>query len=154
MVIAHCGDYREDRSSRHPEFFCYTRSTEMPNASQVVRFGLFEVDLTEGTLLKNGRKIKLQDQPFRLLVMLLEQPGGTVTRERLKEALWSADTFVDFDHNLNAAVPSSVRFWTTQPRILDLWRRWPGEAIALSRRWNNRSESRRRLRDAGGCRLR
>jgi DNA-binding winged helix-turn-helix (wHTH) protein len=76
----------------------------MPGASQIVRFGLFEVDLTEGTLLKNGRKIKLQDQPFRLLVMLLEQPGETVTRERLKEALWSADTFVDFDHSLNAAV--------------------------------------------------
>jgi DNA-binding winged helix-turn-helix (wHTH) protein len=59
----------------------------MPNASQIVRFGLFEADLTEGTLLKNGRKIKLQDQPFRLLVMLLEQPEETVTRERLKEAL-------------------------------------------------------------------
>jgi DNA-binding winged helix-turn-helix (wHTH) protein len=62
------------------------------------------VDLTEGALRKSGRKLRLQDQPFRLLVMLLEQPGETVTRERLKEALWSADTFVDFDHSLNAAV--------------------------------------------------
>jgi Tol biopolymer transport system component/DNA-binding winged helix-turn-helix (wHTH) protein len=76
----------------------------MPGASPVVRFGLFEVDLSESTLLKNGRKIKLQDQPFRLLAMLLERPGETVTRERLKEALWSADTFVDFDHSLNTAV--------------------------------------------------
>jgi eukaryotic-like serine/threonine-protein kinase len=76
----------------------------MPGVRQVVRFGLFEVDLTEGILLKNGRKIKLQAQPFRLLVMLVEQPGETVPRERLKEALWSSDTFVDFDHSLNAAV--------------------------------------------------
>src|SRR6476646_7567381 len=76
----------------------------MPRVPQVVRFGLFEVDLSEGTLAKNGRTIKLQEQPFRLLAMLLEQPGETVTRERLKEALWSGDTFVDFDHSLNAAV--------------------------------------------------
>jgi DNA-binding winged helix-turn-helix (wHTH) protein/dipeptidyl aminopeptidase/acylaminoacyl peptidase len=76
----------------------------MPRVRQVVHFGLFEVDLSEGTLAKNGRQIKLQEQPFRLLAMLLEQPGETITRERLKEALWSGDTFVDFDHSLNAAV--------------------------------------------------
>lgn len=69
-----------------------------------MRFGLYEANLAEGTLHKNGRKIKVQDQPFRLLVMLLQQPGKTVTRERLKEVLWSADTFVDFDHSLNATV--------------------------------------------------
>jgi DNA-binding winged helix-turn-helix (wHTH) protein len=69
-----------------------------------VRFGVFELDLNTGELCKNGRKLKLQEQPFRILNLLLEQPGQTVTRERLKEVLWPSDTFVDFDHSLNAAI--------------------------------------------------
>jgi TolB-like protein/Flp pilus assembly protein TadD len=72
--------------------------------SRTVRFGLFEVDLRAGELRKNGVKIKLQEQPFRLLVILLQHPGDIVTREELREQLWPADTFVDFDHGLNAAV--------------------------------------------------
>src|SRR6185436_17323095 len=72
--------------------------------SRTVRFGLFELDLRAGELRKNGVKIKLQEQPFRLLDILLQHPGDIVTREELREQLWPADTLVDFDHSLNAAV--------------------------------------------------
>src|SRR5215467_13799192 len=72
--------------------------------SRTVRFGLFELDLRAGELRKNGIKIKLQEQPFRILVSLLRQPGEVVTREELRRELWPSDTFVDFDHSLNAAV--------------------------------------------------
>jgi Tol biopolymer transport system component/DNA-binding winged helix-turn-helix (wHTH) protein len=68
------------------------------------RFGLFEADLRSAELRKSGRKVKLQDQPFQVLAMLLERPGEMVTREELRGALWPADTSVDFDHGLNAAV--------------------------------------------------
>jgi len=68
------------------------------------RFATFEVDLRAGELRKNGMKIKLQDQPFRLLAILLEHPGEAVLREELQQRLWPADTFVDFDHSLNTAV--------------------------------------------------
>src|SRR5262245_32973702 len=72
--------------------------------SRTLRFGLFEVDLRAGELRKNGVKIKLQDQPFLILVSLLRQPGEVVTREELRRELWPSDTFVDFDHSLNMAV--------------------------------------------------
>jgi TolB-like protein/DNA-binding winged helix-turn-helix (wHTH) protein/tetratricopeptide (TPR) repeat protein len=72
--------------------------------SRTVRFGLFELDLRAGELRKNGVKVKLQEQPFRILVSLLRQPGDVVTREELRRELWPSDTFVDFDHSLNAAV--------------------------------------------------
>ena len=68
------------------------------------RFGVFELDLKAGELRRNGMKIKLQDQPFQVLAQLLEKPGDIVTREDLRKRLWPADTFVDFDHSLNAAV--------------------------------------------------
>jgi TolB-like protein/DNA-binding winged helix-turn-helix (wHTH) protein/tetratricopeptide (TPR) repeat protein len=68
------------------------------------RFAPYEVDFRAGELLKNGRKIRLQDQPFQILTMLLEQPGGVVTREELRQRLWPTDTFVDFDHGLNNAI--------------------------------------------------
>jgi TolB-like protein/DNA-binding winged helix-turn-helix (wHTH) protein len=76
-------------------------SSETP---RVRRFGVFEVDPREGELRKSGLRIKLQDQPFQLLVLLLERPGEIVTREELQRRLWPADTFVDFDHSLNSAV--------------------------------------------------
>ena len=76
----------------------------MPTRPALVRFGLFELDLAERVLIKNGRRIKLHEQPFRLLSILLEHPGETVTREQLAQGLWLADTFVDFDRSLNAAV--------------------------------------------------
>ena len=68
------------------------------------RFGLFEVDLDSGELWKDGTRIRLQEQPFRVLAMLLERPGEMVTREQLRSQLWPEDTFVDFDHSLNTAV--------------------------------------------------
>jgi DNA-binding winged helix-turn-helix (wHTH) protein len=68
------------------------------------RFGLFEVDLVSGELRKDGARIRLQEQPFRVLAMLLERPGEMVTREEMRSQLWPGDTFVDFDHGLNTAV--------------------------------------------------
>jgi len=68
------------------------------------RFGVFELDLRAGELRRQGIKIKLQEQPFQVLAQLLEQPGEVVTREQLRSRLWPADTFVDFDHSLNAAI--------------------------------------------------
>jgi DNA-binding winged helix-turn-helix (wHTH) protein/Tol biopolymer transport system component len=70
----------------------------------VVSFGSFEADLRGGELRRNGSKVRLQEQPFQLLTMLLENPGEIVTREELRKRLWPANTFVDFDHGLNAAV--------------------------------------------------
>lgn len=72
--------------------------------AKTARFGLFEVDLDSGELWKDGTRIRLQEQPFRVLAMLLERPGEMVTREQLRSQLWPGDTFVDFDHSLNTAV--------------------------------------------------
>ncbi|HET8890249.1 MAG TPA: winged helix-turn-helix domain-containing protein [Candidatus Angelobacter sp.] len=69
-----------------------------------VRFGQFELDLQTRELRNNGRTFSLQEQPFQVLALLLARPGELVTREELKERLWSADTFVDFDQSLNKAV--------------------------------------------------
>ena len=74
------------------------------NSSRIVRFGVFEVDLKAGDLRRSGLKVKLQEQPLQVLAVLLEHPGEVVTREELRTKLWPADTFVDFDHGLNAAV--------------------------------------------------
>jgi Tol biopolymer transport system component/DNA-binding winged helix-turn-helix (wHTH) protein len=68
------------------------------------RFGVFELDLHAGELRRGGIKVKLQEQPFQVLSLLLEKPGEVVTREELRDRLWRADTFVDFDHGLNAAI--------------------------------------------------
>src|SRR2546427_8834960 len=69
-----------------------------------VRFGVYEVNLRSGELRKQGIKIKLPHQPFQILTMLLEHPGEVVAREQLRQKLWPADTFVDFDVGLNSAV--------------------------------------------------
>jgi Tol biopolymer transport system component/DNA-binding winged helix-turn-helix (wHTH) protein len=79
----------------------------MPQLNQtprIIRFGVFEVDLQEGELRKSGLRIRLQEQPFRVLAILLESPGKIVTRDELRQKLWPANTFVDFDHSLNSAV--------------------------------------------------
>jgi len=70
----------------------------------VVRFGTFELDLRTGELRKSGVRVNLPDQPFHVLKTLLDRPGELVTREELRQRLWSAETFVDFEHGLNAAV--------------------------------------------------
>jgi TolB-like protein len=75
----------------------------IPSMRQV-HFGVFELDLEAGVLRRNGRKVKLQEQPFQVLAMLLERPGQVVTRDELQQRLWSTDTFVDFDHGLNKAI--------------------------------------------------
>jgi Tol biopolymer transport system component/DNA-binding winged helix-turn-helix (wHTH) protein len=91
------------------------RAIKMPNLpsgqitggnqpSPTHRFGIFEVDLRAGELRRSGMKVKLQDQPLQVLAQLLEHPGEVVTRDDLKCRLWPADTFVDFDHSLNAAI--------------------------------------------------
>ena len=74
----------------------------------MLRFGVFELDAVSADLTKNGARVRLQDQPARLLLHLLEHRGEVVTREQLHRALWPADTFVDFDHGLNTAV-SKIR---------------------------------------------
>jgi len=91
-----------------------------------VRFGVFEVDLRVGELRKKGIKVKLQDQPFQILQVLLERSGEVVTREELRGRIWPADTFVDFDQGLNNAIkrlreslsdsPDNPRFIETVPR--------------------------------------
>jgi serine/threonine-protein kinase len=99
---------------------------ESNRLSSAVRFGLFEVQVQAGELRKQGSKVKLQDQPFQVLVMLLARPGEVVTRDELKRSLWPADTYVDFEGGLNRAInklrealgddAESPRFIETLPR--------------------------------------
>jgi DNA-binding winged helix-turn-helix (wHTH) protein len=77
---------------------------ESPARGRRIRFGLFEADLNTSELRKNGLKIKLQEQPFQVLALLLEHRGELVTREELRRVLWPGDTFVDFDVGLNVAI--------------------------------------------------
>ncbi len=76
---------------------------------KVVRFGVFDIDMQAGQLCKAGLRVKLQEQPFQVLAALLEHPGEVVTREELRQRLWPADTFVDFDVSLNGAL-KKLRF--------------------------------------------
>jgi TolB-like protein/DNA-binding winged helix-turn-helix (wHTH) protein/Tfp pilus assembly protein PilF len=97
-----------------------------PAASRILRFGAFEADLHTRELRKQGMQIKLQEQPFQVLEFLLEHPGEIVTREQLRQKLWPADTFVDVDNSVNAAInrlrealgdsAESPRFVETLPR--------------------------------------
>src|ERR1700694_2075286 len=74
------------------------------SSSRIIRFSTFEVNLHTGELRQRGQKVRLQEQPLQVLAALLERPGELVTREELRSKLWPADTFVDFDHSLNAAI--------------------------------------------------
>jgi TolB-like protein/tetratricopeptide (TPR) repeat protein len=71
---------------------------------RVIRFGVFEVDLSSGELRKQGIRVRLQDQPFQILVLMLDKPGEVVTRDEIRRRLWPDGTFVDFEHSLNAAI--------------------------------------------------
>ncbi len=94
---------------------------------QITRFGLFEVDWENRRLTKGGLRVRLQEQPFQILRLLLERPGEVVTRDELKEKLWAGDTYVDFDTGLNTAVrklrtaigdvADNPRFIETVPRV-------------------------------------
>src|SRR5579872_5701572 len=93
---------------------------------KLFRFGLFEAEPACSTLTRNGVRVKIQEQPFRVLVLLLERPGEVVTREELRQQLWPEGTYVDFDGSLNvilkrlrAAIdddPENPRFIETIPR--------------------------------------
>ncbi len=92
----------------------------------ILRFGVFEVEVRTGELRKQGVRIKMQEQPFHVLTVLLQRPGEVVTREELRSQNWPADTFVDFDNSLNTAInklrealgdsADSPRFIETLPR--------------------------------------
>src|SRR5580693_9390962 len=73
-------------------------------ARRIFRFGVFEVDAASGELRKSGVRLRLQEQPFQVFLLLLERAGEVVTREELRQKLWPADTFVDFDHSLNTII--------------------------------------------------
>src|ERR1700727_3538930 len=96
-------------------------------AEDVIRFGLFELDLKAGQLSRNGTKLRLPQQPLQLLAILLERPGEILTRDELRQRLWSSEVFVDFDHGLNKSIQklrdalgdsaTSPRYIETIPRV-------------------------------------
>jgi predicted ATPase/DNA-binding winged helix-turn-helix (wHTH) protein len=79
-------------------------ATESTARSRIVRFGIFETDLSTRELRKGGVRIKLHGQPFEVLALLLERPGEVIAREEFRQRLWPTDTFVDFDHGVNTAI--------------------------------------------------
>jgi DNA-binding winged helix-turn-helix (wHTH) protein/Tfp pilus assembly protein PilF len=101
----------------------------LPQQSQTqrLRFGVFEVNLPARELRKHGIRVRLPGQPFCILSILLEEPGEVITREEIRQRLWSSDTFVDFEHSLNSAVkklraalndtPENSRYIETIPRV-------------------------------------
>jgi TolB-like protein/DNA-binding winged helix-turn-helix (wHTH) protein/Flp pilus assembly protein TadD len=94
-------------------------STAKPN---VIRFGTYELNPYSGELRKEGMRVRLEGQPLAILQMLLDRPGELVTREELQKKLWPADTFVDFEHSLNAAVKrlrAALGDSTEQPRYIE-----------------------------------
>src|SRR5690242_20273010 len=86
------------------------------------RFGLLEADATQGTLTRHGVRVQIQDQPFRVLVLLLERPGEIVSREELRQKLWPDGTFVDFDGSLNVILKklrASIDDDSDNPRFIE-----------------------------------
>jgi DNA-binding winged helix-turn-helix (wHTH) protein len=81
---------------------------ELPSEGRLC-FDAYHVDLRTGELRKHGRKIRLAGRPFQILALLLEQPGELLTRKELQNRLWPADTFVDFEHGVNAAIQTLRR---------------------------------------------
>jgi DNA-binding winged helix-turn-helix (wHTH) protein len=95
-------------------------------APAILRFDVYALDLRAGEFYKSGRKIKLQEQPFQILAMLLEHPGEVVTREEMRQRLWPGDTFVDFEHSLNTAIKKIRRALNDEagkPRFVETLRR-------------------------------
>src|SRR5437763_126742 len=98
------------------------RHQSATSALSIVRFGLYELDLRTAELRKNDLKISLQDQPFQILVALLEHPGEVVLREELRRRLWGNETVVEFDHGINAAVKrlrDALRESAEHPRYIE-----------------------------------
>src|SRR3569833_3107258 len=97
------------------------RGTMSPEGQpSTTRFGVFEVSLRSGELRRSGRIVRIQQQPLRLLRVLLEHPGEVVTREELRNRLWPGEDFGDFDQAVNAAVAKLRVHWGTRPTIHDL----------------------------------
>jgi Tol biopolymer transport system component/DNA-binding winged helix-turn-helix (wHTH) protein len=98
----------------------------LPSDKPKYQFGPFELDAAEGTLARNGNRVKLQDLPCRLLIMLVERPGEVVSRDEIRQRIWSADTFLEFDNSLGVAIrkvrdalgdnPETPRYLETVPR--------------------------------------
>ena len=101
---------------------------------QTLRFGPFELDTQCGQLRRDGVGLKLQGQPVQILEILLEHPGQLVTREELRERLWSSDTFVDFDHSLNTAIKKWRQALGMRRIRLGTLRRCRGGGIGLLER--------------------
>ena len=100
----------------------FTSMATPADPRRLLRFGRFEFDPAAGELRTNGEKSYLQEQPFRVLSMLVERPGQLITREELKKRLWPSDTFVDFDHSLNRAVNrlrDALEDSAEQPRYIE-----------------------------------
>ncbi len=93
-----------DRLLRSDRLTLPTTFMDRRAGAAVRRFGSFELDLDAERLLKSGRTIRIQPQPFRLLCLLTNRPGLLVTREEIQAALWAGDTFVDFDQGVNFAI--------------------------------------------------
>src|ERR1700720_3039109 len=91
-------------------------------AASNVRFGPFELDLRAGELRKEGRSIRLQEQPFQILRMLLESPGDVVLREEIRSRLWANGAVVEFEHSIHAAVKrlrDALRDSADKPRYVE-----------------------------------
>ena len=101
--------------------------TKLPSPNRILRFGVFQANLAARELRKHGVRVRLPGQPFCILSMLLEKPGEVVKREQMRQRLWAADTFVDFEHGLNSAIkklraalgdsPDNSRYIETIPRL-------------------------------------
>jgi len=82
----------------------------------VIRFGVFEADVRAGELRKSGVRVRMQEQPFQILLMLLERPTHIVTRDEIRQRLWPGDVFVDFEHSVNSAVARLREMRSETPR--------------------------------------
>jgi len=91
-------------AGRHQLVFLRCGGAMATDAITAIRFGLFEVDLVRGTLARQGLKLRIQEQPFRVLELLLRKNGEIVSREELRQSLWPEGTHVNFDGSLNAAL--------------------------------------------------
>ena len=92
------------------------------DGGRLVRFGVFELDLDEGVLSRDGRRVPLQEQPARILTLLVSRPDEVVTREELRQLVWTDDTFVEFDASLNAAITKvrrALRDSASAPRFIE-----------------------------------
>jgi TolB-like protein/DNA-binding winged helix-turn-helix (wHTH) protein len=122
-------------------------------SSQTVRFAQFEVDLRAGELRKQGRRLRLQEQPLRVLAMLVDRAGELVTREELQQKLWPADTFVDFDHGLNSAVArlrDTLSDSAERPKYIETVARRGYRFIGRLEEGGGETEARQVLHSGGG----